>query len=193
MEVGDGERYINQLRATLSFSENALAQEIIQGIASQMGIDFVEFANSDNLVYRQGFKFIGMAKDALDKVCNKLNLQWSIQNEQLQIIPINGTISQPIIQINEATGMQGVPQRYTNRRLLPYRSIDEVNTGYKVSIALNPLILPGAKIDLSSTHLGIRGPYRVETIRHEGDTFGPIWSSQIECTELLQGATAGVS
>ena len=120
-------------------------------------------------------------------------IQYSIQNNQLQIIPINGTISEPIIQVNQATGMQGIPQRYTYRSLDLYRSVDQRNTGYKVNVALNPFILPGSKIDLASSHLNFRGPYRVETVRHEGDTFGLVWTSQLECTELLQGATEGVS
>lgn len=193
LECGDGEKYINQLRVNLSYGSNAQARTIISGIASQMGIQFVEFANSNNLVYRQGFKYIGMGKDALDIVCDKLSLQWSIQNNQLQVIPVNGTISEPIIQVNQATGMQGIPQRYTYRSLELYRSIDQRNTGYKVNVALNPFILPGSKIDLASTHLNFRGPYRVETVRHEGDTFGFLWTSSLEVTELLQGATSGVS
>jgi hypothetical protein len=193
LECGDGEKYVNQLRVSLSYAANVQARTIISGIAAQMGLQFVEFASSNNLVYRQGYKFIGLGKDALDIVCAKLGLQWSIQNNQLQVIPINGTISEPIIQVNEGNGMQGIPQRYTYRSLDLYRSIDQRNTGYKVNVALNPFILPGSKIDLASAHLNFRGPYRVETIRHEGDTFGFLWSSQIECTELLQGATIGVN
>lgn len=192
LECGDGEKYVNNLRVSLSFSSNVQARTIISEIASQMGVQFVEFASSNNLVYRQGFKYIGMGKDALDIVCSKLDLQWSIQNNQLQVIPINGTISEPIIQINQATGMQGIPQRYTYRSLEAYRSREIRNTGYKVNVALNPFVLPGSKIDLASSHLNFRGPYRVETVRHEGDTYGPLWTSQFECT-ALQGATIGVA
>lgn len=200
LECGDGEKYVNRLRVSVSYGENVQARTIISGIATQMAdqetgmpLRFVEFASSDNLIYRQGFKFIGMGKDGLNIVCSKLGLQASIQNNQLQVIPVNGTISEPIIQVNEANGMQGVPQRYTYRSLEVYRDIKLRNTGYKVNVALNPFILPGSKIDLASTHLKIRGPYKVQTIRHDGDTFGMIWSSQIECTELLQAATSGVS
>lgn len=193
LECGDGEKYINQIRVSLTFAGDVQARTIISSIASQMGIQFVEFASSQNLIYRQGFKFIGMGKDALDIVTQKLQLQWSVQNNQLQVIPLNGTISEPIIQVNQANGMQGIPQRFTYRALDLYRSIDKRNTGYKVNVALNPFILPGSKIDLASSHLNFRGPYRVDTVRHDGDTFGSVWTSQLECYELLQGATEGVS
>ena len=189
LECGDGEFYVNQARVNLSFAAGTPARIIINAIASQMGIQLKPLPDVDNLEYRQGYKNIGMGKDALTDVCNKLGLQWSVQNNELQVIPLNGVFKGPIIQINESTGMQGVPQRYTYRRIDQYRSIYEPTTGYKVNVALNPLILPGSTIDLSSKHLDFRGPYRVENVRHNGDTFGYIWQSNLECTELLQGAT----
>lgn len=189
LECGDGEKYLNQIHVTISYAEGAQARAVISQIASQMGIEFVEFASSDNLIYRQGYSYAGPAKDALTNVCNKLNLQWSVQNNALQIIPIRGTIQQPSIEVNENTGMQGVPQRFTYRRLEQFKSVDAPTTGYKVRTALNPLILPGSKIVLQSTHLDFKGPYRVESIAHDGDTFGFVWSSNIEVTELLSGAT----
>ena len=78
----------------------------------RLGLNFVGPPPVANLVYRQGFKFIGMGKDALDLVCNKLNLQWSIQNkgeiaDQLQVIPVNGTLQDAIIQVNQSSGMYG--------------------------------------------------------------------------------------
>lgn len=189
LECGDGEKYLNQLHVTVSYAEGAQARTVISNIAQQMGLEVAEFANSDNLIYRQGYSYTGPGKDALTIVCNKLNLQWSVQNNALQIIPIKGTIEQPAIEINENTGMQGVPQRFTYRRLDQYRSIDAPTTGYKVKTALNPRILPGSKIILQSTHLDFKGPYRVESISHDGDTYGFLWSSNIEVTELLSGAT----
>jgi len=193
LECGDGEKYVNQLRVVLSFGANVQARTIISSIASQMGVTLLPIPSGFNLVYRQGFKYIGMGKDALNIVCDKLGLEYSIQNNQLQIIPVNGTIPESIIQVNEGNGMQGIPQRYTYRSLESYRSIDVRNTGYKVNVALNPSILPGSKIDLASTRLNFRGPYKVLTVRHEGDTYGFVWSSSLECIELPQSATEGVS
>lgn len=189
LECGDGEKFINQLRVSLSYAEGTSARTIITEIAAQMGIALIEYAASDDLVYRQGFKFIGMGKDALTIVCDKLGLQWSVQNNGLQVIPLNGTITQQAIQVNQATGMQGIPQRFTYKRLDLYKAVTAPTTGYKVHVALNPLILPGSKIILQSSHLDFKGPYRVENIRHEGDTYGFIWSSNLEVTELTGGNT----
>lgn len=189
LECGDGEKYLNQIHVTLSFAPNTPAKTILGQIAKQMDITLLPLPDFDNLVYRQGYSFSGMGKDAIQDVCAKLNLQASVQNGDLQIIPLKGTNNQSIIQVNQNSGMQGIPTRFTYKRLFLYKATDAPTTGYKVNVALNPMIIPGSRIDLASTHLNFRGPYRVENVRHEGDTYGFLWQSNLEVTEIIQGPT----
>lgn len=184
-ECGDGDRYLNNSRVAVSFSAETPVRTIIQNVANQMGIEFVEFADSVNVAYQQGFSNIGTSKDALANLCTRLNLQFSVQNNQLQIIPIDGTVTRPPVEINQTTGMQGVPQRYTRRLQDTYEAANAPRTGYKVRTMLNPLILPGYPVVLTSSHLGInKANFRVESLTHDGDTFGPIWSTQLDMTEI---------
>ena len=184
LECGDGDKFINQTRVSVSYGPKTPARRIIQDMAAQMGIAISEFANSDNLIFEQPFNYIGIGKDGLQIIFDKLGLQGSVQNNALQIIPIQGAIVETPFQINEATGMQGIPQRFTSRTLYQYTAIDAPTTGYKVNTILNPQILPGSSIVLQSTHLDIKGLFRVDNTRHEGDTFGPIWSTNLQVTEL---------
>jgi hypothetical protein len=201
LECGTQERFLNQRRVSFTYSANTPARTVLRGIADQMGIPIIQFADSDNLVYRQGVKFIGMGKDALALVANKLGLVADVQDQGLYIYPKNGTIVQPIVPINENTGMIGVPQRFTYKSLDLYSPITGPNvlaataaraaaapfippsrpTGYKVNTTLNPSILPGSLIELTSTHLNyLNGRNKVLNVRHEGDTFGFSWASQLE-------------
>ena len=189
LECGDGERYLNQLRVSLTYAAKTQARPIVEAIATQMGLPIYYFAPGNDLVYYQGLKYLGMGKDALTLVCNYLGMQWSVQNGGLQIIPINGSNEKPILEVNENAGMIGIPQRFTYRRIFQYRSTDAPAQGYKVNIALNPLLIPGTKINLSSTHLGIKKMCSVWNIRHSGDTYGMDWASNLEVTELPAGAT----
>lgn len=184
LECADGDIFADNLRVSLSYSSETSARKIIKDIAKDMGVALIEFADSDDLVYRQGYKFIGMGKDALDIVCTKLGLEANFQDNALQVIPLKGAIQQQPIIVNEGTGMQGIPERYTYKSLDLYRPVNAPNTGYKVNVALNPLIIPGTRIQLSSTHLNFSGPFLVNNIRHEGDTYGFLWSSQLQVTEL---------
>ena len=201
LECGTQERFLNQRRVSFTYSANTPARTVLRGIADQMGLPIIQFSDSDNLVYRQGVKFIGMGKDALTLVANKLGLVADVQDQGLYIYPKNGTIVQPIVPINENSGMIGVPQRFTYKSIDLYAPIQGPNilaanaaraaaapfitpsrpTGYKVNATLNPSILPGSLIELTSTHLNyIKGTNKVLNVRHDGDTYGFQWVTQME-------------
>jgi hypothetical protein len=190
LECGEGERFINNSRVALSYSGNIPAKTIISDIVAKMGMRLIEFTASSNLVYRQGFSGIYMGKVVLKTVCDKLGLEAIFVGEdQVRIVTQGQTGSSPPFQINSNTGMIGVPQRFTWRNLEPYRAANAPNTGYKVNIALNPLIIPGSTITLDSTHIDFKGLYLVRTVRHEGDTFGQVWASNLEVVQQTEGST----
>ena len=183
IECGDGERYSNQKIIQLSYKENTPVNSILIDISKKIGITFSNGSINaiPNVIYQTGYSFSGMAKDALNTVCAYAKIQWSIQNEELQIIPLNGVVEQPPFVINSDTGMIGIPERYTYKRLDLFRNGPK--TGWRVRTTLRPDILPGSPILLQSDHIKLYpGSYRVETIRHEGDNFSAQWFSNIEVT-----------
>jgi hypothetical protein len=164
LDCGDGERILNQKNIAVSFKEKVAVRQVVETIAQQMGLTISEFSPTDNVVYEQGFEFIGMGKNAIDKTVSRLGLKWSVQNGKLQIIPQFGTTSKP--------------QRFTDKRASLY--LDGPKTGYIVTTTLRPDILPGDLINVKSQRIGLDGPYSVFSIKHEGDTFGPNWRSIME-------------
>jgi len=200
LECADGDRYFNQIRVSVSFAANTPASSVLQAIASQIGIQYNPEFVPTNLVYRQGFQACDIAREVIYKACSKLGLMGSIQNYVLQVVPLNPTGIKPPIQINEQTGMQGIPQRFTYRNInlvrphaselrtpiSPVSGIATVTTGYKINMILYPQITPGVdSILLSSRHLGLNdGRYYVKGVRHEGDTYGFQWTSSLEVVEI---------
>lgn len=182
LECGDGERYVNQKHESISFEAGTSVENVIRSIASQMDIDIAELSSTSGMVYERGFSNAGMLKESLNKVCAYAGLQWSVQNNGLQIIPEDGTIAQPAYRINSDTGMIGIPQRFTFKRQDFYVLGPAV--GWKVSTLLDPLIIPGFKVNVTSRYLGWQGIFRVETIRHQGDTHSTNWESNLELTQL---------
>ena len=178
LDCGDGERILNQKNIAVSFKEKVAVRQVVETIAQQMGLTISEFSPTDNIVYEQGFEFIGMGKNAIDKTVSRLGLKWSVQNGKLQIIPQFGTTSKPAVEINADTGMIGIPQRFTDKRASLY--LDGPKTGYIVTTTLRPDIIPGDLINVKSQRIGLDGPYSVFSIKHEGDTFGPNWRSIME-------------
>jgi len=178
LECGDGERVLNQRLISVSFQEKIPIRQVIQSVANDMDLGIAYFAPTDNLVFEQGFSFVGMAKNCLDKVTAALGLQWSVQNKQLIIIPNNGTTDRPPYTINADTGMIGVPERFT------YKNKDLFTggpkTGWRVSTVLRPEIVPGDRVDIQSQKVDMKGPFTVDIARHDGDTYGDVWRSNFE-------------
>jgi len=114
-----------------------------------------------------------------------LKLQWSIQNESLIILPVNGVSRKPTHQINIDTGMIGVPQQFTYRsKYLPgaARLI-----GWRVQTLLRPEILPGDQVRIlsSKVNFNLDGNFKVVQIMHNGDTHGNPWDSTIEVIPVV--------
>lgn len=178
LEAGDGESILNQKYISYSFEEGSTVREIIELVAERMGINISEFSIFPNDIYRQGDSFTGMAKDALDKLCNRVNLTWSVQNGFLQILPKNQGSTKPPAEINADTGMIGIPQRFTSKRMNLYNS--NIQTGWRVKTLLRPDINPGDRVRIKSVRADINGLFYVYSIRHEGDNYSPQWESTLE-------------
>ena len=194
LDAGDGEIELNNLIVSVSFGERVAARTVIQSIADRMGLTIVDFAQTDNLYYENGFSSTGRAAFVLQKACGKLNLFFSVQNNNLVILGIKGSSSKPPYEINENTGMIGIPQRYIDKKQYLYAQRPKpgdlvqsplIQPGWKVRTLLKPQILPGDRIRLRSTKVDINGLFYVQSIRHEGDTYGPIFESQLEVYPVI--------
>lgn len=181
LECSDGDSTFNQLKGCGSYNENIPVRQVIEDLIAKIGIPLAYFASSDNRPYPRGFNYSGSLKDALTKACFFLRLQPVITNNQLYIYPFNAANEGLTYDINENTGLQGIPERFISKRSLPYLSKDAPTDGYKASVALLPSVVPGDKVRLSSTRLGIENiPNTVFTVRHLGDTYGPEWATNLE-------------
>lgn len=182
LECGDGDRFVNNIRQSLSFAPGTPVSTVIKQISQALGLNLTQFTEIPDTVYPLGFESCYLLKEALTKACESSNLQWSVQNGELQIIPISGNLNQSPYLIDADSGMIGIPQRFTWKR---QDTFEQGNTygppvGWKVSTLLTSRLLPGSPVIIKSDYLGINQLCIVQTIRHTGDTFGLDWSSTLE-------------
>lgn len=185
-EVNDGELVLNNTTIVVSFSGNTSTKQVIRNIAEQMQLTIAFFADVEDQEYTHGFFGNDFAKNLLDKACEKLNLTWSVQNNELYIIDKNTGLNRPPFLINANTGMIGVPERYFDKKYYLYRSLPPnqmPRNQWKVRTLLRPDILPGDKIRLQSLKAKIDGIFYVVSIRHNGDTHEGSFDSILEVVE----------
>jgi hypothetical protein len=190
LECTDSSRWTtdgSNAKGSLSYQAGTPAQTIIEDCARLMGVTIAPLPFFKNLEYPFGFNSCYLYREAIQKVCDYLQLQPTYVNNILYIYPIKfapGSLK-PVASINETTGMIGVPQLFTNQKQQTWTATYAPTVGYRVNIALNPLIIPGNSILLSSNHLEIMNqPQLVQTVRHTGDNYGPEWISQLETTVI---------
>lgn len=185
IECGDGERNLNTILFSFSYQENVSALTVLNDIAAKMGLKIAQLAPVQDKSYPKGWSSPGLCKESLDDVCNYLGLQWSVQNEELVILPVNVTSRKIPHQINIDTGMIGVPEQFTYRaQYLPNAAR---LIGWRVRTLLRPEILPGdeVRIQSSKVNFNLDASYKVIAIIHNGDTHGNPWDSTLEVIPVV--------
>lgn len=205
LELDDGLIAYRDSKLSTSFSPGASGVDVLNSVASKFGLPVgVLPTGISNKQYPQGFSFVGRVRDAMNKVCNYLGLEWSIQNQTIQIIKKGGSRERTAIVMSPSTGMIGSPQLEaktmsdklaakqgltTNSNGVVTKKSDKLTVsgnppkdrlevqGYKVESLMQPTILPGDVVKVEAE--GVGNWFKVERVTHQGDNFGKEWVTEV--------------
>lgn len=175
--IADGDRCMNA-RVNRAFSAGTSGRAQIKEIAGQMGLRVpknVEDAKEFVQAVASGGSVRGPARQALTTVTRRYGATWSIQDGQLQILRGNEVRADQALIVSEETGMLGTPELGSPGKK------GEAPT-LTVRHLLYPECKPGGKINLQAEFL--KGLFRIEKVKHSGDTHGEEWSTVLECKPL---------
>jgi len=109
---------------------------------------------------------VGNGASRLTDLCRSAGLEWSIQDGALQLLLIGQTLSTTkAIFLSSDTGLIGSP------------SVDSQGA-LTLTTLLIPGLAPGVLILVDS--LFIKGGYRIEKIRYQGNTVGEEWYAHVD-------------
>lgn len=203
MDLRDSVIPLRDAKISISKPPNTSALTILNSVAANFGLPLKMSVKVTDRQYQGGFAYNGRARDAMDRVCNFLGLEWSAQDGELQIIKKGGVFADTAVVLSADTGMIGYPRReaktmteksaakdgikYGQKGVI--RTVVDVDEptakmkdrvtlevqGYRVQSLLNPAIYPGSYVKIISR--GIDGEFfRVEEARYTGDTHGQAWN-----------------
>lgn len=203
LELQDGFLEFRDTKTSISFASGVTTMQVIKEIAAKFGLAVRPLpTNVANRQYASGFAFVGRVRDAMDKACDYMGLEWSIQNREIQVISKGGVFKHRAYLLSSDTGMLGSPEQESKTmtekaaakqgitrnqpgvRLTTKRDKDgDVKEqlkvlGYKVNSLLQPLIEPGGFIQLRTKSIKDE-LFRVEQMTHVGDTHGNDWMTQL--------------
>lgn len=198
LECGDGESAIVQaiINPPKSYPSGTTLAQIIQDVADAMSIQ-----NSSNPVgmnagiavgipsvtYTRGITISGFCRDILDTLLKGQGLRWSVQNGNLDIVPLksydqkkaivvaSGVVTDPntgqsSFNAGNATGLIGVPSM--NAGQLEFTSL------------LNPELVPNTLIQMISENTALNGFYKIVKAHYEGDTHEQKWQATCQCIPM---------
>ncbi len=187
-DVGDGVASFTDAKMDVSFSPGATAGQILKSILANMGLTVGQTVGLNSLdQYLNGLTLSGSARDHLTSMLRKQGLGWSIQDNQVQILPPNQSTAETAVLLNKDTGLIDTPFRtqYLNTDKIEDRSktgsktvglSKNIQNGMQVLCLMNPEIKPGRKIKIETGLSDLNsGFFKVTKMRHFGDTHSTPW------------------
>ncbi|MBO1013508.1 hypothetical protein IPU70_08110 [Achromobacter sp. SD115] len=192
--VKDGYAEVRDTAVSIGLGPGAQASSIIRDIARQMGLPLIMAEDVPDRRWQQGFSFYGAARTALHKVTQGTGLEWSIQNQQLQVVARKGTTRRQAVVLAADTGLLGYPERTREAarekaKVKDKTTGDDVNIvsarqqrdGWRVTSLLLPTLNPGDLVKLESRT--VEAFLRIEALRSTGDSAGGDWQTELELVD----------
>lgn len=185
----DGDKAFNWAKSSWTlqkgYTPNDVYQRLLQDLSSY-GITqgYLPTFTSNQSV--DGLTCYGMTRDHLRTLAAAQKCQWSIENGQLNFLPIDATFPGQVPVLSPGSGLIGTPT--------------QTIAGITMKCLLNPLIRAGSQVQLDSSLLStttIRFPmnaaqagnqvagidpgglYKAVQVIHDGDTRGNTWYTNI--------------
>jgi hypothetical protein len=182
IEAADGLLAYQNAEADLSFAPGAKTGTILDQLTSAFGLSKGEVQGVDlSSQYVNGAVFSGKIRDHLDALLGKQgDVNWSIQDNQLQVLPKSKGSTRPAIILTPATGLIGSPFKRTvvNVDIAKKKEGKQRESGVSLRCLLNPEILPGRLVSVEAKF--VKGVFKAEKVVHSGDTFDTTFYTDIE-------------
>ena len=181
IEAGDGEEAFAKARLDKSFAPGAKVGDVLDNIKKAMGLgEGKDKGVMRNDSFLNGIPLTGLARNHLDMIAQRQNLEWSIQNNTLQFLPRGQATDEDVVLLNGETGLIGVPTKtkVVNRSLIKSADGKDAQSGIQLLALLNPEIYPGRRIKVESK--SVNGVFRVTKATYVGDTHAQPWYVEIE-------------
>jgi hypothetical protein len=203
--AADGDVARNFATIKQTFAAGATSDQIFDALVNALGLPVGYKPDLAPTALSRGKVMFGMARDLMDDLADTARCTWSIQNGQIQLVPLTSYIPGTAVVLNSNTGMIGLPE--------------QTEDGISVKTLLNPRIKIGCLVQINNKsiqgaflggqNLNAQGRleqipgllpkvtwdgfYRVYVAEHEGDTRGHPWYSNLVCLAIDSSAAPAES
>lgn len=178
LEVVDNLISIRDTYISVSYNGTVSWKTIISDTAGQMGVTPSYSYNATFVDVSNGFSYVGLAKNILDKGCKCCGLSWSVQNGVLQIKKTGDVMSKEVYVLSKETGLLGIPARVavteeSDTKKSSTESTKDKKIGWDVEYLMNAAITVDDYVKLESRL--VEGYFRVQSVSISGDNISGDW------------------
>ena len=115
IESGDGDKALRDAVLDKSYKAGVnikdIANDAIASLKEAGAVAVGTITDLKDQFINNGMTAEGLAKDTLDKIVAKQDLEWSIQDNEIQIYPKNGSTGDQVTLLSPKTGLIGSPEK----------------------------------------------------------------------------------
>lgn len=171
--AGDGEHGYKKSRINISFGPHVSADTALSAVAKALGVGQGNVAQTVSKLrlsgaanmFIGGAHLSGSASRIMTDICQSADLEWSIQDGNLQILDKGAALGDKAVFLSSDTGLIGSPR------------VDRKGKLNAVSL-LQEDIKPGVLVEIDAPT--VSGFFRVEKVVYDGDTRDDEWYATIE-------------
>jgi hypothetical protein len=181
----DGGQELATARVNESLAPGTTIQQvaavIIQALGLKAGNALTELGKGDlrkGLIdFANGKTLHGYAATELKKLLHSAGLEFSVQDGALQVTRPGEAVTEAVL-LDSSSGLIGSPEYGETG------GEKDKHIVLKAKSLLEPRLVPGRPVVISSETTGNLGTFRIEKVTHTGDNMGQAWYSDIECRQL---------
>lgn len=177
IEFQDGIDQYSESMINMTLGPGATNRQVLETLAQKFGTGLGAVKGLQEGTFQQGVTLAGPVREKLDDLTRRMGLEWSIQNNNLQILPPKVPSELLGYLLSPSTGLIGSP---TQR--------EDAKSGGKFlefKCLMNAAIYPGVAVQIKSKKFD--GIFKVRKAHYEGDNRRGPFQMTCEAQELLSG------
>lgn len=172
IQAGDGDQGLKEATLDRSYkagtSLKVVIDDAIESIKNTGEVVTGTIKGLKDEISQHGFSVSGLAKSVIDDITKKQDLEWSIQDNEIGILPIDEDTGEEAIVLTPDTGLIGSP-------------IHREKGIEFTSLIISVKIRPGRVVNIKSRD--VSGFFKLRKVVYIGDTDGTEWFMKGICDE----------
>lgn len=166
VDLADGDNAYRNSRFDKGYPKGAELKTVIDDLAKELKVTVGQLQDIKPEKFNFGLTLSGLIKDHLNTLTRPRKLEWSIQNQTLQITGQDNTLENVNIVLSPDTGLVGFPAR--------------TDKGVLFESLLQPTLNCGSQVTLESRV--VSGSFKIRKVNHTGDNQRGTFLSKCEAS-----------